>query len=145
MSAERTGQAIKQFTRLVLPNASADQLQRLNFVVRKTAQRRGIRRVGRADRVGALGGVSRTAPVAWFFIALMLTAMVAFADEFHQSFVPSRTGAVRDVGIDVCGGLLALTAIAAWRWRRACRSKRTAELMQDAVKEIAGPQWKARD
>ncbi len=145
MSAERTGQAIKQVTRLILPNASPDQLRRLNFVIRKTAHLVEYAGLAALTAWALLAAFPRTVPVAWFFIALMLTAMIAFADEFHQSLVPSRTGAVRDVGIDVCGGLLALTAIAAWRWRRARRLECAAELMQEAVKEIAGPQWNARD
>jgi VanZ family protein len=41
--------------------------------------------------------------VAWFACALF-----AASDEFHQSFVPSRTPAVHDVMIDVCGAAIGL-------------------------------------
>lgn len=40
-------------------------------------------------------------------ISLFCT-LVAISDEFHQSFVPGRTAALRDVGIDLLGALLAL-------------------------------------
>ncbi len=146
MSAERTGQAIKRATRSILPDASPDQLQRLNFVIRKTAHLVEYAALAALTAWAMLSAFPWTERGAWFPLALLVSTMVAFSDEFHQSLVPSRTGAVRDVGIDVCGGLIALTAIAAWRWRRRSRrSERTAELMQEAVKEIAGPQWNDRD
>lgn len=40
--------------------------------------------------------------------APLFCVMVAISDEFHQSFVPGRTAALRDVGIDMLGALLAL-------------------------------------
>ena len=41
-------------------------------------------------------------------LALGLVLAVALSDEFHQAFVPSRTGALTDVGYDVIGGMAAL-------------------------------------
>jgi len=40
--------------------------------------------------------------------AIVSTFLLASADEFHQTFVPSRTGAFHDVVIDTVGGLFAL-------------------------------------
>jgi VanZ family protein len=37
-------------------------------------------------------------------LALATTFLVAGADEFHQSFVPNRTGLFSDVLLDTCGG-----------------------------------------
>jgi VanZ family protein len=37
-----------------------------------------------------------------------LVLLVAIFDEFHQSFVPSRTSSIMDVGYDFAGGLMAL-------------------------------------
>jgi VanZ family protein len=34
------------------------------------------------------------------------TFLVASADEFHQSFLPNRTGQFRDVLLDSCGALV---------------------------------------
>lgn len=53
--------------------------------------------------------------------------LVAASDEFHQSFVPGRTPAVRDVAIDLTGALLALAvlelglALRRRHWRQAQR------------------------
>lgn len=42
-----------------------------------------------------------------FFVAFFLTLMYAASDEFHQMFVPTREGTLRDVIIDCLGALLA--------------------------------------
>jgi VanZ family protein len=42
------------------------------------------------------------------FFAMALLLVVALSDEFHQSFVPSRTSALTDVGYDFAGGMAAL-------------------------------------
>ena len=44
----------------------------------------------------------------WFIAALALIVAYALLDEYHQSFVPSRTGSVYDSLIDMAGGLTAL-------------------------------------
>ena len=44
----------------------------------------------------------------WFEFALLLLVIYALLDEFHQSFVPSRTASIYDSMIDVAGGLTVL-------------------------------------
>ena len=39
-----------------------------------------------------------------YLLAFALVLIIALADEFGQSFRPSRTGSILDVGIDVVGG-----------------------------------------
>jgi len=41
-------------------------------------------------------------------IAFTLAGLYAVSDEFHQSFVPSRTSALGDVGFDFLGGVIGL-------------------------------------
>jgi VanZ family protein len=43
----------------------------------------------------------------WATVAWLSTSLVAVLDEWHQSFLPSRTGTVRDVVLDSCAALLA--------------------------------------
>lgn len=56
---------------------------------------------------------------SWFF-AVGSTFLVASADEFHQSFLPSRTGLFSDVVLDTCGGIAFSGTLlaAAWLVRR---------------------------
>jgi VanZ family protein len=42
----------------------------------------------------------------WATVAWLSTSLVAVLDEWHQSFLPSRTGTVRDVVLDSCAALL---------------------------------------
>jgi VanZ family protein len=54
-------------------------------------------------------------------LAVLSTLVVASLDEYHQSFLPSRTSSPIDVGIDVCGAIafqLVLLLIIQWYARR---------------------------
>jgi VanZ family protein len=39
-------------------------------------------------------------------LAILATCLVASADEFHQSFVPNRSGQFSDVVLDCCGAAM---------------------------------------
>jgi VanZ family protein len=68
------------------------------------------------------------APRLWRFLWAALGVLTAFTagsmDEFHQSFVPSRTSSFHDVMIDTAGGLFFQLAIALWLNRKTS-SRRT--------------------
>jgi hypothetical protein len=44
-------------------------------------------------------------------VVLLAAALYAISDEWHQTFVPSRQGAVIDVFIDLSGAMLAMTVV----------------------------------
>jgi VanZ family protein len=52
-----------------------------------------------------------------FLLATCFVALYAASDEFHQRFTAGRTSSVRDVCIDVTGGLIgiAIARLALWR------------------------------
>lgn len=52
----------------------------------------------------------------WFLISLTLIVVYALADEYHQSFVPTRTGTIYDSLIDIVGGLAALFFVKKTGW-----------------------------
>ncbi len=106
MSAEHTSRFIAPFLRWFVPDVSAATIASIQLFVRKCAHlteyailasllfrafSQNQRRVGRAFAVS-------------FFIAAIYAAL----DEFHQSFVPSRTGSPYDVAIDCAGALAGL-------------------------------------
>jgi VanZ family protein len=43
----------------------------------------------------------------WAFSSLLVVVIIAASDELHQSFVPTRTATLVDVGLDIMGGFLA--------------------------------------
>ena len=47
---------------------------------------------------------------AWLF-AFFGVVLYASTDEFHQLFIEGRSGQIKDVWIDTCGGLLGLIAL----------------------------------
>ena len=57
----------------------------------------------------------------WAAIAFLMSALVASLDEWHQTFLPSRTGAISDVALDSAAALTAQVVIflyLTWRPRR---------------------------
>ncbi len=54
----------------------------------------------------------------WANIAVLGTALVASLDEWHQSFLPSRTGRWQDVVLDTCAGVAAQLLLFYWRWSK---------------------------
>jgi VanZ family protein len=53
--------------------------------------------------------IPRLAALSW-----LGTALVASMDEWHQSFIPSRTGTIRDVLLDAAAGLIFLAVALFW-------------------------------
>lgn len=47
--------------------------------------------------------------ISLIFWTIVITAAYALSDEFHQSFTPTRTPALRDVVIDTFGALIGAT------------------------------------
>ena len=56
------------------------------------------------------GGKAKSLSLAWG-----IGALYACTDEFHQRFVPGRSGELRDVGIDCCGVLTGVLLYTAYR------------------------------
>lgn len=56
------------------------------------------------------GGKAKSLSLAW-----VIGALYACTDEFHQRFVPGRSGELRDVGIDCCGVLTGVLLYTAYR------------------------------
>jgi VanZ family protein len=61
------------------------------------------------ETLPATSGVRWT--LRWANIAVLGTALVASLDEWHQSYIPTRTGTVHDVILDTCAGIAAQLAV----------------------------------
>jgi VanZ family protein len=62
-----------------------------------------------------------------FGAALLGCAVFAASDEFHQSFIKSRTPAVRDVLLDIAGALLGLLIGLSFAYRRPKKTRPIAQ------------------
>ena len=120
MSAEHTSRFLGPFLRWLIPDIPLATIATVQFVVRKTAHVVEYAVLGALLlRATALGGEK----AGWtrVALALLLAASWAAIDEFHQSFLASRTGTPKDVMIDTAGALLGLACyarIARWKQRR---------------------------
>jgi len=107
MSAEHTSRFIGPFLRWLTPDVSPATIAAVQLVARKAAHITEYAILGalllRAFSRGAESHAWRYALTAW-------CAAVACAglDEFHQSFVASRTGSPIDVLIDASGAFFGL-------------------------------------
>jgi VanZ family protein len=113
-STERTSRFLEPFLRWFKPDISAEAIGVARLVARKTAHAveyailawltwRAFRRPTRGDR----------RPWSWPLAAVVLFSVILYAasDEWHQAFVPNRTGAFTDVCIDVAGGIVGLALV----------------------------------
>jgi VanZ family protein len=103
MSAEHTSRFIGPFLRWFAPDISDATVASIQLVVRKCAHVTEY-----AILSALLLRALRQHLLAARSVAFVLAALYAVVDEFHQSFVPSRTGSPWDVVTDVIGAFLGL-------------------------------------
>jgi VanZ family protein len=112
-SAPHTGSILQSIATAILGHPLSDLTYEMTqFVIRKLAHLTAYAILA-VLWFRAVRGEERGWAVRWSVIAVLIAIAVAATDEFHQSFVPSRTGTPFDVVIDVCGAILAQIAIRA--------------------------------
>ena len=74
----------------------------LHVVIRKTIHVVAYGLLGALD-FRAVRGPRPGWRAGWSVAAVLLAVAIASLDEYHQSFLPSRTGVPSDVVIDACG------------------------------------------
>jgi VanZ family protein len=72
----------------------------------------------------------RYTPAFTFFASLAFTTIYAFLDEFHQIFVPGRTGLISDVLIDALAGFTGVTIFALIYYLTCTPAQKTARRQQ---------------
>lgn len=119
-SAEHTGSVLQKILHALFGHIPRHLFQEIHFYVRKSAHFLSY------GFLGALAFFSWRATfpaltrwtLRWSVLAVLLVAVAASSDEYHQSFIPSRTSSVHDVFLDVVGAFFFQLAIALWlRWR----------------------------
>lgn len=108
LSAEHTSRFLVPFLRWLDPHISFAMITTINVVLRKLGHLTEYA-VLAALLWRALRGTLRSRrTITLVAIALTASALFAASDEFHQSFVATRTASENDVLIDICGAIVGL-------------------------------------
>ena len=107
-SSQNTSLIIEPLVRFLLPGISEQFLALIHGLVRKAAHLIEYFILGLLLFRAFRRTFPESTPLRLALRSLFIVALVAVGDEFHQSFVATRTASVLDVGIDTVGGLLAL-------------------------------------
>jgi VanZ family protein len=100
LSAEHTSRIIGPFLRWFAPDVTAATIASVQLIVRKGAHL--------TEYAIMASLLFRAFAKRWALVALAISALYAVLDEFHQSFVASRTGSPWDVMVDCIGALAGL-------------------------------------
>jgi VanZ family protein len=110
-SANNTSRIIGPLVLWLFPNTSPETLAAIHFITRKVAHFTEYAILAylaaRAFRTSPRPALANR----WFIVSLALVVCYALLDEYHQSFVPSRTASIYDSFIDMTGGIVALLVI----------------------------------
>jgi VanZ family protein len=110
-SAGNTSRIIGPLILWLFPNTTPETLAVVHFITRKVAHFTEYAILGflaaRALRTSPRPAISGL----WFLICAILIVVYALIDEYHQSFVPTRTASIFDSLIDMAGGLTALVIV----------------------------------
>jgi VanZ family protein len=122
LSAEHTSRFLVPLLRWLDPQISWAALNSIQTIVRK---------LGHVTEYAILATLLWRAllnpkwkPSMLFAVSLVGSATFAATDEFHQSFVPSRTSSVHDVMIDSCGAMIGLAICVAVSRRKVVKEER---------------------
>lgn len=99
----------------LFPNISIETMAFVHGLIRKAAHFTEYAILALLAARAFVSSSHKTLRRRWFFAALLLVVIYSLADEYHQSFVPSRTGSIYDSFIDMAGGLTGLLIFTLWR------------------------------
>jgi VanZ family protein len=116
-SASNTSRIIGPLLRWLFPNISEENLVLAHYITRKVAHFTEYAILAWLAARAFVTSSKQALRQWWFFAALLLIVLYSLSDEYHQSFVPTRTGSIYDSFIDMSGGLAALLLYALWRRR----------------------------
>ena len=124
MSAEHTSRYLTPLLLWLKPDISLDTIAQIHFLVRKIAHLTEYAILA----ILLMRALCERATSLWRGAAVVLIVAVLFAlaDEYHQSFVASRTSSLGDAAIDSAGVLLGIFICQARHSRVLLRQKKGA-------------------
>jgi VanZ family protein len=114
-SAVNTSTVLRPLVLWFLPTISEAKLAAVHFILRKLGHFTEYAILAYLARRAFISSSYRSLRRYWFQWSLGLVVAYALLDEFHQSFVPSRTASIYDSAIDVAGGITILLFIRLFR------------------------------
>ncbi len=114
-SSQNTSLVLEPALRFLVSGISPQGIETIHGIIRKCAHITEYFILGfllfRAFRCGLTG------TKAWrcAFYSIIVVILYAVSDEFHQSFVSTRTASIFDVGFDSAGGIIAQVVGVVWQ------------------------------
>lgn len=114
-SGDNTSRLLRPFLLWLFPDLSEARLAFLHLLTRKVAHFTAYAVLGFLAARAFAGSSRRLLHEHWIAASVILVVAYAFLDEFHQSFVTSRTASIFDCLIDISGGLFILICLKYFR------------------------------
>jgi VanZ family protein len=124
LSAEHTSRFLVPFLRWLNPQISWAALNETQLITRKLGHVTEYAVLAGLLWRAVRGGAWRTKLSILFALVGFACAIFAVSDEFHQSFVSSRTASGNDVLIDISGAMIGLAICIAVAGRKVVKKKR---------------------
>jgi len=123
-STEQTSRYLVPFLHWLDPQISLSTIAAIHFALRKLGHLTEYAILAAFLWRALRNGTNLSAKMSLLFIAVwFVCGIFAVTDEFHQSFVASRTASRQDVLIDVCGALIGILLCLMFSRRRLTRSR----------------------
>jgi len=113
LSASHTSAFLTKPLLWLFPHASDATLATIHFVIRKTGHFTEYAILALLAARAFRTSSQELLRARWFWVSLLFVVAYSLSDEFHQSFVPSRTASPVDVVIDTVGSAAAQVLIRA--------------------------------
>ncbi len=113
-SSANTLSVIKPVIQFFRPGISSARLVTIHSIIRKCAHVVEYFIFGMLLFWAFCRGSKEKGSWQWAGLSLIVIIIYAAGDEFHQSFISSRTASPVDVGIDTMAGMLALILSITW-------------------------------
>ena len=119
MSAEQTSRFLVPFLRWLKPDIATETLAQINFYVRKLGHISEYATLAMLLWRAVRSATNLRMKKSIVFVAVWLACGIfAASDEFHQTFIASRTATSSDVAIDLCGAFIGLIISSIFARRR---------------------------
>ena len=115
-SSEHTSQIIVPLLVFLFPGLTPNQVDMIHGLIRKVGHVSEYFLLGILFFHAFRGNSLQKWRIRWIIYSIIGVVFYATSDEFHQTFVSSRTASLVDVGIDSVGGILSQMAIIL-RWK----------------------------